>query len=97
MTFKKTIAAKVIRSEIVHILSVLDAQLFQYLESEIKKPIERETTRDIVAITPPCEMISIGKDVWTFDIAVNILIIVYNLSKDLFLSLNSCEHKTERD
>ena len=81
MTFKKTIAAKVIRSEIVHILSVLDAQLFQYLESEIKRPIERETTRDIVAIIPPCDMISIGREVWTFDIAAIMLIIIYNLSK----------------
>ncbi len=94
MTFKKTIAAKVIRSEIVHILSVLDAQLFQYLESEIKRPIERETTRDNVAITPPCEIISIGKGVCIFDIAVTKLIIVYNPPKDLILSPNSCEHKT---
>lgn len=83
MTFKKTIAAKVIRSEIVHILSVLDAQLFQYLESEIKRPIARETTRDTVAITPPCEMSSIGKEFWTFDIAAIMLIFVYNLSKRL--------------
>lgn len=97
MTFKKTIAAKVIRSEIVHILSVLDAQLFQYLESEIKRPVEREITRDTVAITPPCEMISIGREVWTFDIAAIMLIIVYNLSKDLFLSPDPCEHKTYRD
>ncbi len=81
MTFKKTITAKVIRSGIVHILSVLDAQLFQYLESEIKRPIERETTRDTVAITPACEMISIGREVWTFDIAATMLIIVYNISK----------------
>ncbi len=81
MTFKKTIAEKVIRSEIVHILSVLDAQLFQYLESEIKRPIARETTRDTVAITPPWEMTSIGKEVWTFDIAATMLMIVYYLSK----------------
>lgn len=81
MTFKKTIAAKVIKSEIVHMLSVLDAQLFQYFESDIKRPIPRETTRDTVAITPPCEMTSIGKEVWTFDIAATMIIIIYNLSK----------------
>ena len=85
MIFKKTIAAKVIRSEIVHILRVLDAQLFQYLESDIKRPIERETTRDTVAIAPPCRMISIGKEFCTFDIAATMLIIIYNPSKRLIL------------
>ncbi|MBE0521973.1 MAG: hypothetical protein IBX39_06885 [Candidatus Methanoperedenaceae archaeon] len=83
MTFKKTVAAKVIRSEIVHILRVLDVQLFQYLESDTKRPMEREITRDTAAITPPCEMISIGSGVLTFDIAVTMLIFVYNISKRL--------------
>lgn len=79
MIFKTTIDANVTRSELVQIFSVLDAHRFQNLESDTRRAIERETTRDIVAIIPPCVIASTGNIVWTFDIAATMLIILYHL------------------
>jgi hypothetical protein len=78
MTFKTTIAVNVMRSELVHIFIVLEAHRSQNLESDIIRAIERETTRDIDTITPPCAM-STGNDVWAFDITATMLIILYHL------------------
>jgi len=79
MIFKSTIAANVIRSELVQIFSVLDAHLFQYFESETRRAMERETTRDTAAIVPPCVMTSAVKGICTIDIAATMLIILNNL------------------
>lgn len=42
---------------------VLDAHLFQYLESDRNRAIEREIMSDKVTISPPWEMISTMKEV----------------------------------
>ncbi len=53
------------RSGSMQILRVLDANLFQYFESEIKRAMERETTSDTVAMVPPSVIVSRGKEVCT--------------------------------
>lgn len=53
MIFTITIAAMVKRREIEHMLSVLEAQLFQYLESEIRSDMEREIISDKLARISP--------------------------------------------
>jgi len=53
MIFTIRITAIVIRRAIEHVLRVLEAQLPQYFESEIRSAMERETINDIVANNPP--------------------------------------------
>lgn len=74
MILKITMAAKVARRELEQISRVLHDHPFQNFESEIRRAMERETISEIVAIAPPCVMISPGKGVCAFDIATTILI-----------------------
>lgn len=53
MIFTIRITAMVIRRAMEQVLRVLEAQLFQYFESEIRSAMERETISDRVAIIPP--------------------------------------------
>lgn len=55
---------------------VLDAHLFQYLESDRNRAIEREIMSDKVTISPPWEMISTMKEVLAFDIEATMPIII---------------------
>lgn len=63
MILKTTIAAKVMRRGFEQASSVLEDNLFQYLESEIKSAILRETMREIVAKAPLWERTSKGNKV----------------------------------
>jgi len=46
-------AAKVIKRGLEQMSRVLEDHLFQYLESEISRVIERQTIREMIAIIPP--------------------------------------------
>jgi hypothetical protein len=74
MTLNASIPAKVMRSGLEQTSSVLEAHLFQYLESEIKSAMDRETTRETVTSNWIWEMTSGGNDVCTFEIAATKLI-----------------------
>lgn len=74
MILKTTIAAKVIRRGLEHVLRVLEAHLFQYFESDKRRAMESDTISDTVAIAPPWVRISVGTEICAFDIAANILI-----------------------
>lgn len=88
MILKIMIAAKVIRSGLEQVSSVLEAHLFQYLESEVNKMIERETTREMIAKIPPCEVNSKEEEVCVFDTTATIPIsITYTTLCDLILSV----------
>ncbi len=53
MIFTIRIIAIVIRRAMEQVLRVLEAQLFQYFESEIRSAMEREAINDTVASIPP--------------------------------------------
>jgi hypothetical protein len=53
MIFTIRITAIVMRRAMEHVLRVLEAQLLQYFESEIRSAIERETISERVANIPP--------------------------------------------
>lgn len=53
MILKAIIAANVIRKGLVQAPSVSEIQSFQYLESEIRKVMERVAIREIVTSAPP--------------------------------------------
>jgi hypothetical protein len=46
-------AAKVIKRGLEQTSKVLEDHLFQYLESEINRAIERQAIREMIAIIPP--------------------------------------------
>lgn len=77
MILKTTIAANVIRKGLVHASSISEINSFQYLESEIRKAIERVTIREMVASFPPTETTPEGKEVCMFEIAAT-TILMYN-------------------
>ncbi len=67
------------RSGSMQILRVLDTDLFQYFESEIKRAMERETTSDTVAMVPPSVIVSRGKEVCTTLAAIMLITIFKQL------------------
>jgi hypothetical protein len=72
MILNATIAANNTSSELELISRLLEAHLFQYFESDIKRAILRERMRETVAKAPPCEIISTGKDVCVFEMRATI-------------------------
>lgn len=60
MIFTITMTNIVKRREREQIFKVLDAHLFQYLESEINSDIDSEMIKDTLTRTSPCLMVSAG-------------------------------------
>lgn len=67
MILKTTIATNKTRSVPELESRLPDTHLFQYFVSKINSSIVRKIIREIVARAPPCEIISIGKDVCVFE------------------------------
>jgi len=72
---KATIAAKDTSRGLEHTSRLLEAHLFEYFESEIKRAILKESIRETVARAPLCEITSTGNDVWVFEIIATMLIL----------------------